>query len=96
MRFLVVGLGSMGKRRVRCLLALKKQNIAGFDLRKDRIKEAQKKYNIKIYNSFNLAIKNFKPDALIISTSPKFHMKYAHASHKLGFFLVLLKLPCVI
>ena len=89
MRFLVVGLGSMGKRRVRCLLALKKQNIAGFDLRRDRIKEAQKKYNIEIYNSFNLAIKNFKPDALIISTSPKFHMKYAHASYKLG-------LPCFI
>ena len=47
MRFLVVGLGSMGKRRVRCLLALKDKNIAGFDLRKDRVKEAQKKYNIK-------------------------------------------------
>jgi hypothetical protein len=38
---------------------------------------------------FNLAIKNFKPDALIISTSPKFHMKYANESYKLG-------LPCFI
>ena len=89
MKFLVVGLGSMGKRRIRCLLALKHKDIAGFDLRTDRIKEAKNKYNIEIFNSFKLAIKNFKPDVLIISTSPKFHMKYAHESYKNN-------LPCFI
>ena len=32
MRFLVIGLGSMGKRRVRNLIALgHKDNVAGFD-----------------------------------------------------------------
>jgi len=89
MKFLVVGLGSMGKRRVRCLKALKEKKIAGFDLRDDRIKETQKKYNIEGFNTFNLAIKEFKPDALIISTSPKYHMKYAHAAFKNN-------LPCFI
>ena len=80
MKFLVVGLGSMGKRRVRCLLALKQKNIAGFDIRKDRREEVKKNYKIKIFSDFKDAISQFKPDAHIISTSPKFHMKYAHAS----------------
>ena len=30
MKFLVVGLGSMGKRRIRCLLALNQKKVAGF------------------------------------------------------------------
>ena len=89
MKFLVVGLGSMGKRRIRCLIALKNKNIAGFDLRNDRVKESKLKYNIKGFNSFDLAIKKFQPDVLIISTSPKYHMKYAHAANKLN-------LPCFI
>lgn len=89
MKFLVVGLGSMGKRRIRCLLALKYKNIAGFDLRKDRLVEVEKKYNLKTFGSFNSAIKFFKPDVLIISTSPRFHMKYAHASYRYN-------LPCFI
>ena len=43
MKFLVVGLGSMGKRRVRNLLSLGYDDILGYDLRKDRIDEARKK-----------------------------------------------------
>ena len=47
MKFLVVGLGSMGKRRIRCLLALNQKKVAGFDVRKDRRNEASKKYALK-------------------------------------------------
>jgi len=77
-KYLVIGLGSMGKRRIRNLLALdnSKENIAGFDLRADRIDEA-KKYINNLYNDFDLAIKGFKPDVFIISTPPKLHMHYA-------------------
>ncbi len=89
MKFLVVGLGSMGKRRIRCLHALNEKNVAGFDIRKDRVKEAKKIYKIQSFDSFNSAIKNFKPDALIISTSPRFHMMYAHASYNYN-------IPCFI
>lgn len=38
MRFLVVGLGSMGKRRIRNLQELGFNKIVGFDIRKDRTK----------------------------------------------------------
>ena len=44
MIFLVIGLGSMGKRRVRCLQTLQIKDIIGFDLREDRRLEAKNKY----------------------------------------------------
>lgn len=49
MRFLVIGLGSMGKRRVRCLKHLGYEMIVGFDLRDDRRMESEVKYNIKTF-----------------------------------------------
>lgn len=77
MKFLVIGLGSMGKRRVRNLLALGHQgNIAGFDPREDRRAEA-KKYEIELYNNFEEALNEFQPDAFLISTPPNLHMHYA-------------------
>jgi len=77
MKILVVGLGSMGKRRVRCLQALGIKEIAGFDLRKDRCDEARKKYGIKIYDQYSGILEKFEPAAVIISTPPKQHMQYA-------------------
>lgn len=77
MRFLVVGLGSMGKRRVRNLQALKAGKIAGFDSREDRRNEAAEKYGITVFPDFATALDEHKPNALIISTSPEHHMTYA-------------------
>lgn len=87
MKFLVVGLGSMGKRRVRNLLSLGYNDILGYDIRKDRIDEAQKKYGIKVFSNFDSAISE-NPDMLIISTSPPAHVKYAElgAKRKIPFF----------
>jgi len=76
MKFLIVGLGSMGKRRVRNLQYLKGGEIIGFDLREDRRKEAEDKYKIQTFEDFDEAMAE-NPDALIISTPPDFHMKYA-------------------
>ena len=43
----IIGLGSMGKRRLRNLQALGENKLIGFDLREDRRKEAADNYNIK-------------------------------------------------
>lgn len=76
MKFLVIGLGSMGKRRVRCLLALGYTDIVGFDIREDRRKETYEKYNIVTIESLNnISLTNF--DAVIISTPPDLHTRYA-------------------
>ncbi len=77
MRFLVVGLGSMGKRRIRNLQALGYDDIAGFDLREDRRNESVERYGIEIYDQFERARSEFSPGAMIISTSPQHHMHYA-------------------
>lgn len=49
-KYLVIGLGSMGKRRIRCLLALgiSCKAILGTDIREDRCKEAEEEYGIQI------------------------------------------------
>lgn len=76
MKFLVVGLGSMGKRRIRNLQHLGVTTIAGFDPREDRRSEAEKKYCIPIFDSFQSALSDFGPSALIISTPPSLHTYY--------------------
>ena len=48
--YVVIGLGSMGKRRVRCLmdLGVSPSEIYGYDTREDRCAEAKAKYGIQI------------------------------------------------
>ena len=82
-KFLVVGLGSMGKRRIRNLKALGFDEIAGFDLRQDRLDESITQYQIKGFKSFDEALNSFNPSAVIISTSPKYHMDYAFRCEEL-------------
>jgi predicted dehydrogenase len=67
----------MGKRRVRNLHALGESNLAGFDPREDRRLEVATKYGLAVYSSYEEALLAFKPDVLIISTSPSLHMDYA-------------------
>ncbi len=76
MRLLVIGLGSMGKRRVRCLQSLGYKDVIGFDLRQDRREETKQKYEIKTYDDFALAVKEFDPTAFIISVPPHIHHEY--------------------
>ncbi len=72
--FLVIGLGSMGKRRIRCLLALgvAKENIFGLDLREDRRLEAEEKYGITTVTSQE-AVDFSAIKAVIVSLPPKCH-----------------------
>lgn len=82
MNFLVIGLGSMGKRRIRNLIALGyKNSIAGFDLREDRRIEASK-YEVLTFDNFEKAVLEFKPDTFFISTPPNHHMYYAYFAEK--------------
>lgn len=77
MRFLVIGLGSMGKRRVRNLISLGNSEIAGWDIKESRRLETEAKYGIKVFDSFEESIEQFKPEAFLISVNPDKHMEYA-------------------
>lgn len=81
---LVVGLGSMGKRRVRNLQALGFTAVAGFDLRSDRQEESKKLYSIPVYNDFDTAVREHRPAALVISVPPDVHHIYMRKSIGLG------------
>ncbi len=87
MKFLVVGLGSMGKRRIRNLKQLGHNDVIGFDTREDRCKEANEKYQVSAFTDISNALKE-NPDAMIISTPPDLHMKYAKIAikNKIHFF----------
>jgi len=75
MKFLVIGLGSMGKRRIRCLKRLGVTEILGFDLKDDRREEARSKYGIDVVADWAEA-KAQPADAWIVSTPPDTHVTY--------------------
>lgn len=72
MKICVIGLGSMGKRRIRLL---KMQNsefvIMGIDNNIERAKNVAKEYGINCYSS--LSNLSEKPDCAFVCTSPQFH-----------------------
>lgn len=84
MRFLVIGLGSMGKRRVRNLAALGIEHVAGFDPRSDRRAESAQKYGIPVFEDLEAAMLEFGPQVFVISTPPDIHMHYAFYAYEHG------------
>jgi predicted dehydrogenase len=75
MNLLVIGLGSMGKRRIRCLKRLGFESVLGYDLNEDRRGEVQEEYKVHVLNSLNgEMLENI--DAIIISTPPDKHNEY--------------------
>lgn len=84
MNFLVIGLGSMGKRRIRCLKNLGLQQIVGLDLREDRRSEVAGQYGIPVFNDLEGALSEFTPSAFIISVPPDIHHHYMKVAIDLG------------
>lgn len=82
MKFLIVGLGSMGKRRIRNLKRLGETDILGVDPVADRRKEAESSYGIRTAGSFEEGLA--AADALVISTPPDMHMGFAKAAVERG------------
>jgi predicted dehydrogenase len=81
MKFLVIGLGSMGKRRIRNLQYLKYKEIIGYDIRRDRREEVENKYEIETIDNVDY-IGDFNFTALIISVPPDKHHLYMHIAVK--------------
>ncbi|MGD0283568.1 MAG: Gfo/Idh/MocA family oxidoreductase [Dissulfurispiraceae bacterium] len=80
-KFLIIGLGSMGKRRIRNLQALGHSSIVGFDARIDRRQEAEKLYGISTVAETRCIS---DCDAVIISTPPDLHTVYIRLAVEQG------------
>lgn len=87
MKVLVVGLGSMGKRRIRCLKTLGQNDLYGFDTRLDRAEEASSQ-GIKIVNNVEDFFKN-RDSICVISTPPDLHKHYIDlcSKYQIKFFV---------
>ena len=81
---LVLGLGSMGKRRIRNLQALGATDLHGFDLREDRRSEAAALYNVPVHATWEEAMAKVRPAVLIISVPPHLHHVYMKEALRLG------------
>lgn len=86
MKFLVIGLGSMGRRRIRRLLRLGFKEVIGFDTKESRRIEVREKHGIAIADNWQ-AVRSMPVDAWIISTPPDTHVAYGLAAiSKTAFF----------
>jgi predicted dehydrogenase len=73
---IVIGLGSMGKRRIRNLKAIGQSDIVGVDKRPDRRDEVAKLHGIDTFSDLDEALTKRKPVAFVISVPPDAHHTY--------------------
>ena len=73
-KVVVIGLGSMGRRRIRLMQTLDEvPQIVGVDTSADRQTQAHKEYGIETTSSLDEAIVRFGPNAALVCTSPASH-----------------------
>ncbi|PCI27240.1 MAG: oxidoreductase [SAR324 cluster bacterium] len=74
MTYIVIGLGSMGKRRIRLLQEnLVSLNLVGVDRNPDRLKEINKQFGIETFENIDQALQNREVKGALICTSPITH-----------------------
>lgn len=75
MKFLVVGCGSMGTRRIGHLLELKAGTVEALDCRQDRRVKASETFGIRVWADVEDAFKS-GPNAVVVSVPPAEHLPY--------------------
>ena len=73
MKIIVIGLGSMGKRRLRLLCERKDVELYGIDSQESRCEEVMEKFGITCFKSISEAVEAENIEAAVISTSPLSH-----------------------
>lgn len=84
--YVVIGQGSMGKRRVRCLLAngIGPEQIIVCDHRDDRLAESAEKYGVRGVSSASGFLHGSEVKAVIISVPGAMHFQYVLAALRAG------------
>ena len=90
MLFLVVGCGSIGKRHIRNLKALKAGNIIAQDISPEQLSEVKQKYGVEVYENVDDALSQ-KPDIVFICTPTSLHIAPALAAARRGCHLFIEK-----
>ena len=90
MRILVIGCGSIGKRHIRNLKALKVGDIIAHDLKEERCREVEQEYGVKTYHDLEEALAQ-KPEAALVCTPTGRHIPPALAAARHGCHLFIEK-----
>ena len=76
MRVLVVGLGSMGKRRIRLMRSFFNHlEIVGVDSRSERRQQTSEMFSVKCFGDLGEAVESFRPQIGFICAPPLAHAK---------------------
>lgn len=73
MKIIVIGLGSMGKRRLRLLSERNDVELFGIDSQESRCEEVKEKFGITCFKSITEAVEAENIETAVISTSPLSH-----------------------
>jgi len=90
MRFLVTGCGSIGRRHIKNLLSFGNIEVLSHDIFPDYRNKVKELFGIKAYENFDDALAN-RPDAVIVATPTKDHIKPALKAAKAGCHLFIEK-----
>lgn len=83
MKILVIGGGSMGRRRLRDLAYLNPGGVLLFEPIPERCEDAASAFAVPGFKNLDLAFQQ-QPDALVISTPPALHEAYVHRGVEQG------------
>lgn len=90
MKYLIAGLGSVGRRHMRNLISLGEKDIVLLRTRKATLPDVELE-NFPVEIDINEAIKKHKPDAVIVSNPTAFHLDVAIPAAKAGCAILLEK-----
>ncbi|MEA4952500.1 MAG: Gfo/Idh/MocA family oxidoreductase [Aminivibrio sp.] len=84
-RALIVGLGSMGRRRLRLLSRFFPDlSLAVVDCREERREFVAREFDCLTFDGFREALESFAPQSLIVSTSPEAHAPFLTEAIRMG------------
>lgn len=87
----ILGCGSMGKKRLRFLQEWGCKNLTAVDLKPDRRQEVKEQFKIAVSSEFEETLKKVRPKVVFIATSTAFHLKPALAAAKQGCHMLIEK-----
>lgn len=83
-KVLIVGVGSMGERRLRIIRKWGRFEIGVVDRIEGRAKSAAERFDVRYFESLEDSISLFRPDVALVCTSPESHMDIAHSLASVG------------
>lgn len=83
-KVLIVGVGSMGERRLRIMRKWGRFEIGLVDRIEGRAKSAAEKFDVRYFESLEDSISSFRPDVALVCTSPESHIDIARTLASLG------------